>query len=624
MYRENAKEIFGIKMEEVYMQAIILAAGMGRRMGKYTENHTKCMMIVGKRTLLERTIEALQLAGINRLIMVIGYEAENLRSYIEKKKFNIEIKYVYNYDYSTTNNIYSLFLARDYMRKDDTILIESDLIFDSNLIKDVKEAPQPNLAVVAKYEQWMDGTMVVLNAKREIIDFIDKTRFRYEDVGTYYKTVNIYKFSKEFSESQYIPFMEAYLKAYGMNQYYEQVLKIFSHIRNSELSAYVIDDENWYEIDDAQDLDIANTIFAQDEDILKKYELHYGGYWRFPKLKDFCYLVNPYYPPPKMISQLKYFFEELLTQYPSGMNIQKLNAASMFGVDEEYLLVGNGAAELINVLGKIVQGRLSVCIPAFNEYIRCFVNCESHIIDSSKNDYQYNIEQLLEEVEHTDNLLIVNPDNPSGAFLTYDEIMQIVEKCHQNHVLLIIDESFIDFAEKNVRYTLINDRVLEKYEELIIIKSISKSYGVPGLRLGIMATANRVILKQMKDNLAIWNINSFAEYYLQIQRLYKKSYMLACDKIAVQRKKMIQKISEIKGMTAYPSQANYIMCSLDETVSMNSAQLSLILLKKYNLLIKNLSAKKGFNGKSYLRFAIRSEEDNCRLIDALREELGEK
>lgn len=139
--------------------------------------------------------------------------------------------------------------------------------------------------------------MVLLDAKRNIIDFVDKTQFRYEDVDRYYKTVNIYKFSKEFAANQYIPFMEAYLKAYGTNQYYEQVLKILAHIRNSELKAFLLSNENWYEVDDAQDLDIANTMFADQDTVLKKYERHYGGYWRFPKVKDYCYLVNPYYPP---------------------------------------------------------------------------------------------------------------------------------------------------------------------------------------------------------------------------------------------------------------------------------------------------------------------------------------
>ena len=295
------------------MQAMILAAGMGRRMKKHTKHNTKCMIEVGGKSLLERVVEALVYAGIDKLVMVIGYEAEVLRKYIEEKNFPLSIEYVYNYDYDTTNNIYSLFLAREYLTRDDTILLESDLVFDKKIIKDIVDNPEKNVVVAAKYEQWMDGTMVLLNGKRNIIDFVDKTQFRYEDVEKYYKTVNIYKFSKEFSEKQYIPFMETYLKAYGTNQYYEQVLKILAHIRNSELKAHILENEDWYEVDDAQDLDIADTMFSNDKMGLKKYERHYGGYWRFPKMQDYCYLVNPYYPPQKMIDQMKYFYEVLCT-----------------------------------------------------------------------------------------------------------------------------------------------------------------------------------------------------------------------------------------------------------------------------------------------------------------------
>ena len=184
------------------MQALILAAGMGRRMGKYTESATKCMVTVAGKTLLERAVEALKEAGINKLILVIGYEAEKVREYVAIKNFGIQIEYVYNYDYETTNNIYSLYLARDYLEKDDTILLESDLIFESEIIKKVVESKEKNMAVVAKYEHWMDGTVVVLDHKKRIIDFIDKTRFKYEDADSYYKTVNIYKFSKEFSDKR--------------------------------------------------------------------------------------------------------------------------------------------------------------------------------------------------------------------------------------------------------------------------------------------------------------------------------------------------------------------------------------------------------------------------------------
>lgn len=604
------------------MQAMMLAAGMGRRMGKHTAECTKCMIEVGGKTLIERVIEALQEAEIDKLIMVVGYEAEKLKTYIETKKFQMSIEYVYNYEYETTNNIYSLFLARDYLKKDDTILLESDLIFEHSIIKKIKDEEEKNIVVVAKYEQWMDGTVVMLDNKKHILDFVDKTQFRYEDVEKYYKTVNIYKLSKEFSCKQYLPFLEAYLTAYGTNQYYEQVLKILAHIRGSELKAHILGDENWYELDDAQDLDIANTIFATDNTILSKYEYHFGGYWRFPKVKDFCYLVNPYYPPRKMIDQMKYFYEVLLTQYPSGMNIQRLNAGSMFNIDEDYLLVGNGAAELIAALGRTLTGKLTLNIPTFNEYRRCFTECKINVIDNSENNYQLSTKRILETVQETDIIMIINPDNPSGSYLKYDEIITILDACKKNNVICIIDESFIDFADKDVRFTLINEEILTKYPNLVVVKSVSKSYGVPGLRLGVIACSDLHFVKKVKNNLAIWNINSFAEYYLQIQRLYKRSYIASCDKIAEQRHYLASQLSKINGITVYPSQANYIMCSIQGDI--NSTILSGELVKKYGILIKNLSPKEGFNKGSYIRVAVKSETDNNDLINALKKILREE
>lgn len=604
------------------MQAIMLAAGMGRRMGKYTKEYTKCMVTVGRKSLLERAIEALEYSGISKLVMVIGYEAEALRKYIDSKKFNIQIEYVYNYEYATTNNIYSLFLAREYLKKEDTILLESDLVYDKEIVKRLVGSKEQNLAVVAKYEQWMDGTVVTIDKDRNITDFIDKEHFRYEDADQYYKTVNIYKFSKEFSENQYIPFLEAYLTAYGVNQYYEQVLKILAHIKNSELHAFVLQNENWYEIDDVQDLDIANTIFAEDKDMIRKYEYHFGGFWRYPKLKDFCYLVNPYYPPKKMLSQIKFFFSDLLTQYPSGMRNQCLNASNMFDVDEKYLLVGNGAAELINVIGKYVHGKMVACVPTFNEYVRCFKNCSIQEIETSKSGYRFDIEEIIQNIEGADTLLLINPDNPSGAYIEYLDLIKILDICNAKNVLIIIDESFIDFADQDVRYTLVNEEILEKYPNLVVIKSISKSYGIPGLRLGIMATSNAEILRYMVANLAIWNINSFAEYYLQIQRLYKKSYIASCNKIAEQRSFVYEALCNNDKLVVFPSQANYIMCEIKEDAGITSAQLSLEMMKRYNILIKNLSSKKGFEEKNFVRIAIKNQEDNQLLLKAINEILN--
>lgn len=314
---------------------------------------------------------------------------------------------------------------------------------------------------------------------------------------------------------------------------------------------------------------------------------------------------------------MKYFYQILCTQYPSGMGIQRLNASSMFDLDEKYLLVGNGAAELINVLGKILTGRVSVGVPAFNEYIRCFKQCELKFIDNTTEGYKLSLDKLLGEIDHTDNLVIVNPDNPSGYFLEYGQIIEILEKCKKKGVFCIVDESFIDFADKDLRYTLLKEEILEKYPRLIVIKSVSKSYGIPGLRLGVMATADEKIKKLMLEEMAIWNINSFAEYYLQIQRLYKKSYVAACNKIAEQRKKLMEQLKQIDCLEVFPSQANYIMCEVKGNIS--STQLSAILIRDYNILIKDLSDKRGFIGKSYIRIAVKNEEDNQLLLDALKE-----
>lgn len=597
------------------MQAMILAAGMGKRLGKFTQNQAKCMVKVGGMTLLERNVEAIKRAGINRLIMVVGYEAEKLIKYIQKNITGIEIEFVLNNDYASTNNIYSLYLAKEHLAKDDTILIESDIIFESHILADMINSQEKNLVAVAKYKHWMDGTVTLLNENNEIIDFIEKKDFRYNDVDAYYKTVNIYKFSREFSVNLYIPFLEAYIKAYGKNKYYELVLKAIAHLSSANLKAFNVEDTAWYEIDDAQDLNIANTLFAKGEEKLRSYERHFGGYWRFTDLKDFCYLVNPYYPPRKMVEHLQYFFDTLLRSYPSGMRNIKLAAGRMFKVDENYILIGNGAAELINVLGRVIRGNVALSFPSFNEYVRCFKQCEIKPIFSQEDDYALNKNRLIEMSKTCDAVFIINPDNPSGSFLHKNDIMEILDACKENNTICVVDESFVDFAEQDVRFTLIRNSILKEYPNLIVIKSISKSYGVPGLRLGILATSDLELLKTLYDYLPVWNINSFAEYFLQINGLYEKEYIESCNKIAEQRKILTEKLRSISYLKVYESRANYIMCKV--TTGISSVELASRLLKEYNILIKDLSKKKGIFKKNYIRLAVKDENENDLLYRAL-------
>ena len=605
------------------MQAIMLAAGKGSRLGKYTKNNTKCMLEVHGKTLLERAIDALLLAGIKDFIIVLGYKGENVKKYIREKGLDkkINIIYVDNDVYDTTNNIYSLYLAKDYLIKDDTILLESDLIYDVSIVKKLVDSKYDSAVVIAKYEEWMDGTVVTLNDEGFINSFIERKNFEYKNADNYYKTVNIYKFSKEFSERFYLPFLESYIKAYGNNDYYELVLKVISGLKEVKLHGFKLTGEDWYEIDDAQDYDIVNAIFAPStKEKLELFHKRFGGYWRFNGIKDYCYLVNPYFPTKQMIDKMKYFYDELLFNYPSGQKIEKICASRMFdNVNEDNILIGNGAAELINNLRYIVGKRIGLTIPSFNEYVRCFPDCEITYINSSDDNYRLSLDKIIDKLDDVDTMIIISPDNPSGSCLKYEEVIEILDIAKEKNKQVIFDESFMDFANNN--YTLIDDDILNKYSDLVVIKSISKSYGVPGLRLGVLASGNEKYIKTINNNLPVWNINSFAEYFLQIINIYKKDYIEGCKKIKEERERFYKELIKIKDLYIYPSEANYFMCKL---LSGSANELAEYLLDNNKILIKVLNGKNGFDDGEYIRIAIKSTIDNDYLVKSIKEYYNKK
>lgn len=599
------------------MQAVILAAGMGKRLGELTKNNTKCMVKINGISLINRLLEQLSKLSLNKIIIVIGYEGEKLKNYLGYSYKTIEIEYIENPIYNKTNNIYSLYLAKEKLLEDDTILIESDLIFEDSIFTLLEQSSYPNVAVVAKYESWMDGTMVRIDNENNIINFIPKKAFRYEDIALYYKTVNIYKFSKEFARNQYIPFLEAYIHALGNNEYYEQVLRVITILDNCNLKALILNNEKWYEIDDIQDLDIAETIFSNDNERLSKYQQRYGGYWRFPGLLDFCYLVNPFFPPQKMKDELRSNFDRLLMEYPSGMKINSLLIAKYFNIKQNYVCVGNGAAELIKSLMSQLNGKIGIISPTFEEYPnRKSTNDIITFYPQNKN-FSYEIKELqtFYENKNISSLLIVNPDNPSGNFIPPKELLTLAQWTKNKNIQLIIDESFVDFSDASTNNTLLQDNILEEFTNLIVIKSISKSYGVPGIRLGVIASADTNLINFMKKDVSIWNINSFGEYYMQIFGKYESDYKLACQKFIQERERFYQQLTKISYLRIIPSQANYFLCEVYSPYT--SRSITELLLNKYNILIKDCSNKKGFNHKNYIRIAVRSKFDNDQLVSAL-------
>ena len=542
---------------------------MGKRLGEYTHDNTKCMLEVNGVRLIDRALACLHGIGVSRVVLVVGYKGQNVKDYVGDNYKGTPVVYVDNPVYDRTNNIYSLFLARDYMLQEDTILLESDLIYETSVVAKLLEDDSPNIALVDKYESWMDGTVVTLDEENRITRFIDKDHFRFEEIRSYYKTVNIYKFSKEFSSQYYVPFLSAYCTALGNNEYYEQVLRVILHLHDAPLKALPLAGETWYEIDDVQDLDIASGMFVPtDDERFKAISSRYGGYWRDPQMLDFCYLVNPYFPPQRMIDEIKASFETLM-----------------------YILVGNGAAELIKAYMETRTGKLGNVLPTFEEYPNRLPEDRLVQYVPETEGFRYTAGDIKRFFagKDIDTLLLINPDNPSGNYIPFEDLLGLVRWTKEQGIRFVVDESFVDFADVEGQFSLFDNSILAANPHLAVIKSISKSYGVPGLRLGVLASGDT--------------------------GKYQGDYRRACALFREERDRFYNELKEVPYLEVFPSQANYFLCRV--TGRFSSHGLAIELLKR-NILIKDCSSKKAFGGGDFIRLAVRDRKDNMFLTETLK------
>lgn len=601
------------------MQSIILAAGLGSRLGELTKECTKCMVKINGITLIERMLRQLDRYGMDRIIIVTGYKGDILKDYVQNLRINTPVVFVDNSDYRHTNNIYSLWLTREFLEEMDSLVLESDMIFEDRVIEKMLAVDNGCGTFVARPRPWMDGSIVKLDKDNNIVYFVDDEEVKRIDPSYYHKIVSIYKFKKRYVSEKYMTYLNEYVKKNKDNKLYESLLKVIDLDVEKKIPAEILDEEQWYEINDIQDMDIAESMFADGNEKVRKYLQRYGGYWRYPAMRDFCYLVNPYFPNERFMNEMKSNFDVLVREYPSGMAVNSLLAGHFFGVRTENICVGNGTAELIKSLMENISGNIGMVYPTFEEYPHRKKDVEVipyYVVDK---DFDYSVDDIMSYYEGKDisAIVLVNPDNPSGHFISKKDILRLEDWCRSKGRKLIVDESFIDFVEDDEWHTLLDMEVLLNHPSLIVLKSISKSFGVAGLRLGVIATADTDLIAFMKKDVAIWNINSFAEYYLQIIEKYRDDYYEAMEKFKEVRRRYLDKLSKIKGFKVYPSQANYVMCHIENSVT--STELADILLNRYNVLIKNLASKEGLNKGNYVRLSVKSDEENDYIVNALME-----
>lgn len=362
-----------------------------------------------------------------------------------------------------------------------------------------------------------------------------------------------------------------------------------------------------------------NTINNPDNELLKQYYNRYGGFWIYPEMLDYCYLVNPYFSTSKIVDEMEANFRRLLSEYPSGMGVNSHLASKCWGVNQDYIIPGNGAAELIKIFMENINGRVGVVRPTFEEYPNRLRDDQVVAFIPQNDEFRYDAEDLIEYFgkNPVDTLLLINPDNPSGNFVSIDGVHRLAKWCEETGIQFVLDESFVDFSIGFKDNSFINNEILERYPHMCVIKSISKSYGVPGLRLGIFCSANKSLISNMKKQVSIWNINSFAQYFMQIFPKYRTEYDIACEQFINARNDFEVELNKIPFIKIMPSQANYFF--LEVLPPYTPITLCSILLKDYNILASACLAKKGIEPNRYMRIAVRNHKDNALFIQALSE-----
>lgn len=591
------------------MQIIILAAGMGNRLKPITNKVPKVMVKVAGKEIIFHQLDLLsKLKNVSEIIVVTGYKKNLIKNLVGQSYKGKKITYVDNDDYTQTNNIYSLYLALK-KTKEDVLLLEGDVIFKPDLLGEITKYKK-DLIFVEKFKPYMDGGVVDIDAKTRQIKRLIPKRDQDEnfEFSKYYKTVNIYYFTYSFIEKIYKPSLELYINSYGKKDYYELIIGSLVYLNLCHLYAYVINKElQWFEIDDFVDLNFAENIFIEKNiDFIKN---KYGGYWNYDFI-DFCYLYNRHFPNISFIREMMENVSILINTYPSGQEYIKLLLSSFFDheINRENLFVGNGASELINIINDHIIDSITIPIPTFSEYLNVR-NKEliNFYLLSEKNGFKIIPEKLIKEAKKTNFLLLINPNNPTGQSIPQKDLIYMLENL-KSLKGIILDESFIDFSDQPS-----NIQLVEKYPNLIFVKSISKSYGVAGLRLGYVYTKNQKVKKILNQHLPIWNINSFAEKFLEKFTKYKENFNRSISLTKKDREKFMKLLRKIKHIKIYPSEANFLLCKLLNK-KISSAELCRLLFIKNNIFIKDLSPKMG---SSFFRISVRKEDDNKKLIEAL-------
>jgi histidinol-phosphate/aromatic aminotransferase/cobyric acid decarboxylase-like protein/choline kinase len=592
------------------VKAIILAAGHGSRMRPLTDTVHKTLLRVGDATIIDRIVSSLHEHGIDDVVVGTGYRADELTAHLKANHDKTRFTFVHNDRYRETNNIFSLALVMNAIDlDDDVLLIESDLVYEPSVIGRIIESRWPNVALLDRFRHGMDGTVVT--ASDGVITSIIPPHLQGAsfDFSDKLKTLNIYKFSREFCENEFRRLLDYYAKTIDDNCYYELILGVLIYIQKAQIHAEILDGEEWSEVDDPNDLRVSEFVFNKPRR-LQILEETFGGYW-VHDLLDFAFLRNMYFPPPSLLSELRGSLPDLVQNYGSRQQVLNEKLAYFLLCAPEHVNLLNGASQLYPLLRRAWAGkRVLMPSPTFGEYTRMFPDALT---------YDDRVGVDLDEAEagaaEADVVVFVNPNNPTGSFVPTEQLHAFAAR-HPDKTVLV-DESFIDFAGATSVMELL---VAEPLNNVIVMKSLSKALGVPGLRLGFSYAHDAAFNELVADSLPIWNVNSLAEFLLEIALKHRTDLSSSFEQTRRDRDALSASLGALPFVArVHDSAANFLLVELSTDVDVDA--LASTLAAEHGVYVKDVSAKLA-DGKPYLRLAVRFPDENARLVELLSAQLG--
>ncbi|HVH44157.1 MAG TPA: aminotransferase class I/II-fold pyridoxal phosphate-dependent enzyme [Labilithrix sp.] len=590
------------------MEALILAAGIGRRMWPLSRDTHKCLLRVGGETILGRMLRGLVEVGIEKVAIVTGYRADEIESYAREHFPEIAFTFVRNERYETTNNIYSMHLALEALDlEDDVLLIESDLVVAPGVLAKAMDNRHDNVALVSPHVIGLDGTVVELDASTRIKSVVTPSMQSsdFEFSGTY-KTLNIYKFSRELCRTTLRQLLRFYVESIDANAYYELVLGILIYLKQVDVHGVVVDPYTWAEIDDPNDLHGAEWVFNPPRR-RAMLDAAWGGMWTVPVV-DFAFLRNMYFPTPAVLSELRRNLPDLLASYGSTQSIVDAKLSYFLGCDPAHVVALNGASQCFPLLGAYFgDRRVLLPEPTFGEYRRVFPRADAYVDACS-----IAVDALAARAKEYDLVVVVNPNNPTGTTVPTSALLELVRA--ERRTTWLVDESFLLFSGEESLVTAIA-KDPGAYEHVIVLQSLSKTLGVPGARLGFLFNTG-VWANKTREQLPVWNMNSVAENLLEIIVKHRPELASSLQRSAADRVHLARTLRELRGVErVVAGGGNFVLVELALS-SEETARLADRLAKE-GIYVKDVSAKMK-SGRGWLRLAVRTPSDHERLARALQ------